>query len=106
MYFIPAFFAVITHLCASKSMGLKNCINLLYSFTCMFRLFITHSPSPGILNTPQWMNIPNFMSWKSCRAARLEAAGVYPFDDSCAAHNKIKNEKQKLMMIFLMIIDY
>ena len=72
---MPAFLAVATQALASKSMGLNTRCSVLYSFTRIFRLFITHSPLPNTLEAPQWMNIPNFMSWKFFLAARLAAEG-------------------------------
>ena len=75
MYFIPADFASETQACASNFSGSKNMGRRLYSSTFSLRLWKTHSPSPSTLYTPQWMNMPNFMSWNSRRACRFSGEG-------------------------------
>lgn len=56
----------------------------------MFLLFITHSPSPGILKGPQWMNKPNFASLNHSLAFRFSEEGVYDCADKLLKKVKLK----------------
>src|SRR5690242_18098553 len=75
MYLIPAALARDTHSAASNSVGLNRAASGSYSAMVIFLLFMTHSPSPSTLYTPQWMNRPNLEFWNHSRAFRFDSEG-------------------------------
>src|SRR6185369_1998533 len=75
MYRMPADFASDTHCAGSYFTGLNRAASFSYSAMGIWELFMTHSPLPRTLYTPQWMNMPNFESWNQRRAVRFARAG-------------------------------
>src|SRR5688572_22297825 len=67
-------------------------------------LFITHSPSPSWLYTPQWMNRPKRASSNHSRVFRFSGVGVY-WNGACAlAKNVTKTNGTISSVLFIFVL--